>query len=78
MISAENLVNRIRVLCTGHEMDRNFLRGPRLIKRAGVCLLLAEESPVGSPLSLTSRGPSREYAENQHTKTVSQLTRPVG
>lgn len=78
MISAENLVNRIRVLCTGREMDRNFLRGPRLIEKAGVCLLLAEESPVGSPLSLASRGSPREHAENQHTKTVSQLTWPVG
>lgn len=59
-------------------MDRSFLRGPRLIERPEVCLVLAEESPVDSPLFLASRGSPREYTENQHTKTVSQLTRPVG
>lgn len=32
IISAENLGNRIRVLRTGYRMDRNLLRGPRLIK----------------------------------------------
>lgn len=58
MTSAENFLNRIRAQSTECEMNRNSLRGPRLIERAGVCLFSPKNFQLARPC-LSLRGNPR-------------------